>query len=157
MVGGGGAGDSSSSPYLRVLAILLSRTTGEELLLFDDKVVAVGEFGMDLLFCFCCCFDFPLPMLLVLSCGSEFVVDDGSSDCEFLFVALDLLSSHGCETDLLLFFLLLIIPFALFALLLSDVEDFTLLELDKEEENEDADFDETNTEKSRGFVGFDDR
>ena len=126
------------------------------MLLFDDEVVAVGEFGMDLLFCFCCCFDFPLPMLLVLGCGSEFVVDDGSSDCEFLFVALDLLSSHGCETDLLLFFLLLIIPFALFALLLSDVEDFTLLELDKEEENEDADFDETNTEKLHGFVGFDD-
>ena len=127
------------------------------MLLFDDEVVAVGEIDMDLLFCFCCCFDFPLPMLLVLGCGSEFAVDDGSDDCEFLFVALDLLSSHGCETDLLLFFLLLIIPFALFALLLSNVEGFTLLELDKEEEDKDADFNETNTERSRGFIRFDGR
>ena len=127
------------------------------MLLSDDEVVAVGEIDMDLLFCFCCCFDFPLPMLLVLGCRSEFAVNDGSSNCEFLFVASDLLSSHSCETDLLLFFLLLIIPFALFALLLSNVEGFTLLELDKEEEDEDADFNETNTERSRGFVRFDDR
>ena len=112
---------------------------------------------MNFLFCFCYCFDFLLPILLFLGCGLEFAVNDGSSNCEFLFVASDLLSSHGCETDLLLFFLLLIIPFALFALLLSNVEGFTLLELDKEEEDKEAYFDETNTEKLRGFVDFNDR